>query len=101
MNIKAFDILPTIVAKFTTKKDTKPIVKTLERLNDKITFVFVDDLYPERCLDIIKTYESQGIRNIKLFTSKSVSSPYKVHIDSIVSKTQYSEFILKKLYWLS
>ena len=97
MNIKAFDILPTIVAKFTTKKENKPVAQTLERLNDKITFVFVDDLYPDRCLEIIKMYESKGIKNIKLFTSKSVSSPYRVHIDSIISKTQYSEFILKQL----
>lgn len=97
MNIKAFDILPTIVAKFTTKKENKPVAQTLEHLNDKITFVFVDDLYPERCLEIIKMYESKGIKNIKLFTSKSVSSPYRVHIDSIISKTQYSEFILKQL----
>ena len=40
--------------------------QSLQILNDKITFVFVDDLYPDRCLEIIKTYEKNGITNIKL-----------------------------------
>jgi hypothetical protein len=37
---------------------------SLQILNDKITFVFVDDVYPDRCLEIIKTYEKNGITNI-------------------------------------
>ena len=70
---------------------------SLQILNDKITFVFVDDVYPERCLEIIKTYEKNGITNIKLLTSKDIDSPYRVKIDSIISTSQYSEFILKNL----
>ena len=71
--------------------------QSLQILNDKITFVFVDDLYPDRCLEIIKTYEKNGITNIKLLTSKDIDSPYRVKIDSIISTSQYSEFILKNL----
>lgn len=100
MNINVFDILPNIVSRFKNKTNpsNKSNVQSLHRLNDKITFVFIDDLYPERCVEIIKVYEKHGIKNIKLFTSKNVSSPYVVKIDSIISKSQYSWFVLKKLH---
>lgn len=97
MNLKMFDILPNFVAKLNTKRISRD-VKSLEKLNDKITFVFIDDLYPDRCLEIIKIYENNGIRNIKLFTSKHIDSSYVVKIDSIVSSSQYSNFVLKELY---
>lgn len=66
-------------------------------LNQKITYVFVDDMYPEKCLKIIDTYVKHGITNIKLLTSKNIKSPYVVKINPITSKTEYSEFVLKKL----
>lgn len=66
-------------------------------LNKTITYVFVDDMYPERCLKIIDTYVARGITNIKLLTSRNIESPYVVKIDPITSKTEYSEFTLKKL----
>ena len=96
MNLKMFDILPSIVAKL--NRQIKHEIKTLDRLNDKVTFVFVDDMYPEICLEIIKIYENNGIRNIKLFTSKDITSPYLVKIDSIVSSSQYSRFVLHELH---
>jgi len=97
MNKNLFNILPSFVAKLKSHKQLKHEIQTLDRLNDKVTFVFVDDMYPDRCLEIIKTYEQNGIKNIKLFTSKNIESPYVIKISSIISKTQYSEFILKKL----
>lgn len=97
MNIDQFDILPKFVSKLISKNEIKKDIQSLQILNDKITFVFVDDVYPDRCLEIIKTYEKNGITNIKLLTSKDIDSPYTVKIDSIISKSQYSEFILKNL----
>ena len=96
MNLKMFDILPSFVARLNSKRNVKE-VKSFEKLNDKITFVFIDDLYTDRCLEIIKMYENNGIRNIKLFTSKSVKSPYVIKTDSIITKSQYSDFVLKRL----
>lgn len=68
-----------------------------EKLNSVITYVFIDDLYTDRCLKIIDDYVAHGITNIKLFTSKNISSPYVVKIDPITSTTEYSHFVLKKL----
>ena len=68
-------------------------------LNQKITYVFVDDMYPEKCLKIIDTYVKHGITNIKLLTSKNIQSPYVVKINPITSKTEYSEFVLKFDKW--
>jgi glycosyltransferase involved in cell wall biosynthesis len=68
-----------------------------ERLNSLITYVFIDDLYTDRCLKIIDDYVEHGITNIKLFTSKDISSPYVVKINPINSTTEYSHFVLKEL----
>jgi glycosyltransferase involved in cell wall biosynthesis len=73
------------------------IQRTYHKLNEKITYVFIDDLYPDRCLKIIAEYERYGITNIKLFTSYDIDSPYVVKIPSITSKTEYSWFVLNKL----
>jgi hypothetical protein len=93
MNKNVFDMLSKHIKKHFSGTNKN----ILAELNDRITFVFVDDIYVNRCLEIISYYESFGITNIKWFTSRNIDSKYICKIDPITSKEEYSSFILKKL----
>ena len=66
-------------------------------MNNYITFVFIDDSKTEEIISLIDYYKSNGISNIKFFTSKDINIPEVVYIDPISSLEDYNRFVLKEL----